>query len=119
VGTQLAWLTRLVERLRPKWRVTASVRRADDLPDRIPRRAAILVGSPDSPKWIAFGCPCRREHRVLLNLNSAREPHWNVRGTAPLTIWPSIDDRSLPGGCHYFIRAGRIVWVPSARSPRA
>lgn len=118
MGAELGWLTRITGRLRPRWRVAASVSRADEVPDRIPTRSAILVGTPESPKWIAFDCPCRRSHRVLLNLNPARDPRWSVRETSPLTIWPSIDDHSLPTGCHYFIHSGRIVWAPAVRRLR-
>jgi hypothetical protein len=93
-----------------RWRVLGSVEDADEVPDRLPRRGAVVVGSASYPKWIAFDCACGRRHRILLNTDPRRRPAWRLAGTHPLSIAPSIDY----GGeqrCHYFIRDGKTLWA--------
>ncbi|QKW23983.1 hypothetical protein HUT16_37265 [Kitasatospora sp. NA04385] len=63
------------------------------------------------PKWLAFDCPCKDRHRVLLNLNPNRQPAWTIHTQAPLTITPSIDETRASGRCHYFLQNGQVVWV--------
>jgi hypothetical protein len=102
----------------PWWRLVATVDAADEVPDRLPKRGAILVGSPAKPKWLAFDCPCRARHRVMVSLDSARRPRWSIRGAFVLSVSPSVDDRTLGTRCHYFIRNGRTVWARDSESPR-
>ena len=74
----------------------------------LPRVAgAVLVGSFQRPKWIAFDCPCRSGHRVMITLDKAHQPHWTVTGRYFLTLWPSVNDRA----------AGRRTRVGSPRHP--
>ena len=94
-----------------RWRIVAVVESADDIPQRVPRNGAVLVGVGAHPKWIAFNCPCRSGHRIMLNTDKLRSPHWTVTTRASLTISPSIDSAHLKRRCHYFIRNGRIKWV--------
>jgi hypothetical protein len=89
-----------------------AVDEADEVPERLPRRAAVLVGPPEEPKWIAFDCPCGQGHRVMLNLDRRRLPAWSLVSQRALTLSPSIDDYAI-GRCHFFIRQGKIKWVPS------
>jgi Family of unknown function (DUF6527) len=103
---------RLLETLdRRCWRVGESVEHADEVPERIGRRRAVLVGTRTHAKWLVFDCPCEERHRVMLNLDIARAPRWIVSPSELLTISPSVDAPSGSGRCHYFIRVGRVQWV--------
>ena len=94
-----------------RWRLIASAEAADEIPQRLPRNAAVFVGSPASPKWIAFDCPCHRGHRIMLNLDGSRFPKWKLSSDSRLTLFPSIDVIYRGRRCHYFIQAGRVRWV--------
>ena len=98
-----------------RWRVTATARSVNDVPERLRRRTAVLIGTADRPKWLVFACPCRVRHRVVLNLVPANYPAWTVHSHRPLTVTPSIDEHGPDRRCHYVINAGRIRWVPSPR----
>jgi len=108
-------LARFVEWLFPKpWTIVSMVDAADEAPEALPRNAAVLVGSREHLKWLIFDCPCRREHRIMLNLDKGRRPHWSagVDKANRLSVSPSIDHKQSNGRrCHYFIRAGRTLWV--------
>jgi hypothetical protein len=93
------------------WRIVMEVEAADELPPHLPRNGAVLVGSSKMPKWLVFDCPCRSGHRVMLNLDAARFPHWQLTSQKKLTVAPSVDWNSNKKSCHYFIRTGRIVWA--------
>jgi len=105
----LAALAALVARRR--YRILATVAHADEVPDELPRRGAVLVGEPGAAKWLVFDCPCRERHRVMLNLDPTRSPRWFASGGERLTISPSVDAPSARGRCHYFVRDGRVHWV--------
>jgi len=109
LGRRLRWRQRLPHR---KWRLVLAVEEADEVPERLPRHEAVLVGPAEKPKWIAFDCPCRQGHRVMLNLDRRRMPVWSLVSQRPLTLSPSIDDYTK-GRCHFFLRQGKIKWVPS------
>jgi len=93
------------------WRIVAVVDAADNVPQRLPRNGAVLVGSPTRPKWIAFDCPCRRGHRILLNTDKGRFPYWTTTVQGPLTISPSIACDDPVWRCHYLVRNGRVRWI--------
>jgi len=93
------------------WRVVAVVESADDIPLRLPRNGVVLVGQPTKPKWIAFDCPCRTGHRIVLNTDKARRPHWSVLLGSKFSVSPSIDYHDRYKRCHYFIRNGRVDWA--------
>lgn len=103
---------------RKQWRTVLGVDAADEIPDRIPGRSAVIVGSQDSATWIAFDCPCKRKHRVMLNLDPRRRPTWRLASASPLTLFPSVDDHSAGVRCHYFVREGKINWVPKTDERR-
>lgn len=94
-----------------KWRVVLHVEAADEIPEYLPRRGAVLVTPTDAATWIAFDCPCRQKHRVVLNLDTRRRPSWQILNKEPLSLSPSIDDVRANRRCHYFLRGGRITWV--------
>ena len=93
------------------WRIVLRVQAADEVPDQLPKAGVVLVEPATAPTWLVFDCPCNRGHRVMLNLDSHRKPRWSITNFQPLTLLPSINDRSLNSQCHYFIRGGRIQWV--------
>src|SRR5260370_36751997 len=97
---------------RRKWRVVVNVADADDIPNRLPRNGVALVGSAEAPKWLAFDCPCRAKHRIMVNLDHHRRPAWRVRMLTPLTVSPSFDYREDNRRCHFLLKGGHIQWVP-------
>lgn len=94
-----------------RWRVVGRVDAGDEVPDRLPPKGVVLVGTSERPTWVAFDCPCRRGHRLMVNLNKARQPAWHVESLRPLSIRPSIDNITQQQRCHFFIRGGKIVWA--------
>ncbi|MGH6958615.1 MAG: DUF6527 family protein [Caulobacteraceae bacterium] len=95
------------------WRVVGTVESADEVPDRLPKNAAVVVSSGGPPKWISFDCPCRSGHRVLLNTDPGRRPAWSVTWSPKggLSIAPSVDFHDGRRRCHYFVRGGKIDWA--------
>ena len=93
------------------WRIVGDVESADDIPDRLPRNGIALVASGGALKWIAFDCPCRTGHRIMLNADKRRVPYWTLRKSTLATISPSIDFQGHGRRCHYFVRNGRIEWT--------
>ena len=112
----IAWRLRLPWR---KWRGIAEVENADEIPDLIQGRGAIVVAEDGTKKWLVFDCPCKSGHRVMLNIDSRRRPMWKLASTTPLTVAPSVDVLRPERRCHYFVRQGRIEWVPSHREDNA
>jgi hypothetical protein len=95
-----------------RWRIVAVVEAADEVPERLPRNGVVLVGAWSQRKWIVFDCPCRKGHRIMLNADRVRRPHWSITTQGRLTVLPSIDYvEPRVRRCHYFIRKGRIKWV--------
>lgn len=95
------------------WRVVEIVDDADDVAPRLPRNGVSLVGRNGNYKWIVFDCPCRTGHRILLNVDSARCPHWQIEtlDRRRVTVMPSIDYNDSTKRCHYFVRRGKIQWA--------
>lgn len=94
------------------WRVIGRVDAADEIPERLPRTGIVIVGNMEAPKWIAFDCPCRAGHRVLLPAARTAHPRWSIAGIHHTTLSPSIDAWHEPTHrCHYFIRQGKLEWV--------
>ena len=93
------------------WRVVGQVGAADEVPDRLPGKAAVLVGPPGAATWAVFDCPCRKGHRLMVNLDRARHPFWSVYSLKPLSILPSIDDMTSERRCHFVVHGGRIRWA--------
>lgn len=109
----LRWASWLPRR---RYFIASRVDAADLIPARLPRRAAVIVENNGRPAWIAFDCPCRRRHRLLVNLDSHRRPLWKlVAGSQHLSLAPSID--VIDGGerCHFWIHNGRVKWTHSTR----
>lgn len=87
-------------------------RAREDLPERPSRRAIVIVGTPEHPKWAIFACPCGHGHIIEINLSGARNPTWRVRESehGP-SLFPSVDARTDFRRCHFWLRDGRAQWA--------
>jgi alpha-D-ribose 1-methylphosphonate 5-phosphate C-P lyase len=94
-----------------RWKADVDATSVADVPTRIRTRHAVVVGSSIHSKWLVFDCPCRRGHRVVLNLDASHYPMWQITAEYPLTVRPSVDEVSRFGRCHYIIRDGLVKWV--------
>ena len=110
----VAWLQSLSLRWRG-WRIIGQVGAGDEVPDQLPNKGVVLVGAPGRETWIAFDCPCRTGHRLMVNLDRTRRPFWRVDSLRPLSIHPSIDYISAERRCHFMVRGGRIHWSDYSR----
>lgn len=95
----------------PRWRIESTVPQADEVPDVLAPKTAVLVGTTRKPKWLAFDCPCSTGHRIMLNLDASRWPCWRVRRKSPLSVNPSIDDANQGRRCHFFFEKGETLWA--------
>ena len=93
------------------WRVVAHVSAGDEVPSQIPGKGVVLVGALGRTTWAAFDCPCRKGHRLMVNLDRSRHPFWSIDSVKPLTIRPSIDNISPERRCHFFVHGGKINWA--------
>jgi len=96
-----------------RWRIVGMVESADEIPEKLPPKGAVLVGTKNYSKWLAFDCPCGGRHRIMLNMDQHRWPNWTIQSLKPMTINPSVDSWEKGQRCHYFIRKGRVQWVPN------
>lgn len=103
----------LLDRLRfwRRWKADLRAPSVADVPDTIPPRHAVVVGGPSRDKWLVFDCPCGRGHRVMVNLDPDNRPRWRVTREWPMTLIPSVDERSAVGHCHYVVRDGHVRWI--------
>jgi hypothetical protein len=99
---------RILRRVRVRPGAFAS---ALDVPERLPRRVAVVVRKGALDQWLVFDCPCPARHRVMLNLDIRHRPVWTVVSGTPLTLTPSVDETTAGGRCHYIVRKGRVEWV--------
>ena len=115
-----SWLR---ERLRlvPVLRLAGMSPHVLDVPDVLKQGEVVLVGEdPTQPQWLAFDCPCRRGHRLLINLSQSRRPRWTLHhdDRERVSLHPSVDSFSEVGRCHFWLRRGRVAWV-KARSAQS
>lgn len=47
----------------------------------------------------------------MLNLDPENSPRWRIVDSYPLTLHPSVNERSSVGRCHYVVRDGRVHWI--------
>lgn len=99
---------------RAKSRIKKVIRVTDraELPDDLNPRCIYVLGAT-TPKWALLDCPCGRGHTVELNLANPARARWKVsaNNAGHPSIHPSIDYQGQPR-CHYWLRDGRIRWVP-------
>ena len=94
-----------------KWRIVCSVEAADEIPEKIPLNGSVLVADHNHQKWLAFDCPCRSGHRIMLNLDKKHRPFWRISNERSLSIHPSVDFETKDRRCHYYIKNGKIMWA--------
>ena len=94
------------------WRIASTVPSADEIREKPLKRTESLVGTRH-PKWIAFDCPRRSGHPVMLNADPGGHPVWTLKlpGAGVFTIFPSAIFTEGDRRCYLIVRAGRIVWV--------
>ncbi|MBI5323063.1 DUF6527 family protein [Bradyrhizobium sp.] len=108
---RLDWLPQSLTR-QPLLYCIGKVESADEIPEKLPSNTAVAVGALTRPKWIAFDCPCRSGHRIMLNLDRGRSPFWQISGVeGPLSLSPSVNYYDGRRRCHYFIRNGKVDWM--------
>ncbi len=108
---RLDWLPQSLTRQPPLYCI-GNVESADEVPEKLPTNTAVLVGESSRPKWIAFDCPCRSGHRIMLNLDRGRSPFWQLSAAeGPLSLSPSVNYYDVRRRCHYFIRNGKVDWM--------
>ena len=95
------------------WRflISGAADAADEVPDKIAPRSAVLVRSGDRLTWLVFDCPRHRNERVMLNLSARRRPSWKILDESNLTVYPSVDALHAGGRCHFWVKRGRVKWV--------
>ena len=93
------------------WRVVGQVGAGDEVPDLLPYGGVVLVGPRRNSTWATFDCPCRTGHRIMVNLDKAWHPVWNIYSLKPLSIRPSVDDMTPERRCHFTVRDGNIYWA--------
>ena len=94
-----------------RWKADLSTSSAAEILVRLPARHAVVVGKASHAKWLIFDCPCDQGHRVMLNLDPENRPLWRITESYPLTLYPSVDERSSVGHCHYVVRDGYVRWI--------
>lgn len=76
-----------------------------------PRRGIAVVDGGRGPSWIAFDCPCRRRHRLLISLSEHIRPCWRLTGRRRPSLHPSIDVVEDGVRCHFWLTDGTIKWA--------
>ena len=89
-----------------------------DLPDPLPTKEILVIGSRSKSRWIVFACPCGSGHDIQLNSDPGRWPLWRLTrslGGRP-SIYPSVDAQGTTR-CHFWVRNGHVHWVASETVP--
>jgi len=98
-------------RPRRRYAVVGAVEAADEIPDHLPRKVLVVVQGAAGPSWVAFDCPCRRRHRLLLPLGKGPGHRWNLNESKPPSLKPSVDSFDEGDRCHFFLTGGLIRWA--------
>jgi Family of unknown function (DUF6527) len=102
------WRTWLPHR---RYHVAARVDAADLVPVRLPRKAMVVVEARGTPSWVAFDCPCRRRHRLLIRLAAGERLHWHLTQEQAPSLDPSVDSHEDGRRCHFWLTNGKVRWV--------
>ncbi len=114
-GNLIDWWRRR-GRSTPRIRKIRQYEETSALPDKLPRREIAVAGTP--PTWAAMECPCGTGHRLMVRIRPhSRVNAWDLDtgGTGP-TLHPSIDSVIGQKRCHFWLRDGRVRWVPDEGS---
>lgn len=103
---------------RGRYAIVCTALAADLIPQRLPRKGLAVVDDGRGPSWIAFDCPCRRRHRLLISLSEHIRPCWRLSVEPGPSLFPSVD--VVEGGrrCHFWLRDGTIQWARTAGQRR-
>src|SRR5665213_1936109 len=84
-----------------------------DTPNLVKRSTLYLVGERGRYWMAVMRCPCGCGDDIHLPLSGQSGPRWTVSGLdeAP-TLSPSVN-RTANCHSHFFLRRGRIVWLPT------
>lgn len=84
------------------------------LPYPLPTNEVLVIGTRSKPRWIVFACPCGSGHDIQLNSDPRRWPRWRLTRSLSgrPSIYPSVDAQGATR-CHFWVRSGRVHWVPS------
>lgn len=91
--------------------LVGSVEVADEIPDELAARTAVLVQPDSYPTWLAFDCPRHPNERIMLNLSMRRRPYWKILEDTRLSVFPSIDAQHSGTRCHFWLKRGRPQWA--------
>jgi hypothetical protein len=91
---------------------------ADLIPQRLPRKGLAIVDQGRGPSWIAFDCPCRRRHRLLISLSEHVLPCWQLTSEPRPSLSPSVDVVEDGQRCHFWLKDGAIRWAGTAEEGR-
>jgi hypothetical protein len=94
-----------------RYRIVDTVPAADLIPMQIPRRGLVVVEGNEGPAWVAFDCPCRSRHRLMVRLSRTAHPHWTLDTRGQVSLRPSIDSTQEGVRCHFWLTNGRIRWA--------
>ena len=103
------WLLKIVERLLPARSVL--IVESEAQPEKLPRRALVLLRDGGENWSIGMRCPCGCGQRVELPLIPEVKPRWElqIESDKTPTLTPSV---WLREGCrsHFFVRRGKVQW---------
>lgn len=103
---------------RRRYAVVCTVPAADLIPHRLPRRGLAIVDDGRGPAWIAFDCPCRRRHRLLISLSEPIRPYWHLTIEQRPSLTPSVNVSEEEHRCHFWLKNGSIQWVGNSDQRR-
>lgn len=105
----------------PRHRLRDDVRRHDlgrpryvarraDLPNPLPPQQLFVLGEP--PQWAVFACPCGNGHDVMVRIDeSGNWQLFTTRWRRRPTLRPSVDAFDAGRRCHFWVTAGKVIWV--------
>lgn len=98
---------------------TLRTRHETDMPERLEAGTLYLVGEGEHVWAVAFLCPCGCGESVQLSLLRDSQPRWRAVENSDGTVTLSPSVWRTKGCCsHFFVRHGRIDWVPDGETAR-
>src|SRR5437868_6859226 len=90
-----------------------NVEKVEDVPESM-RGGTLYLVFAGNYRWLAgLKCPCGCDAAIYLSLNRGAKPRWRVSLNADgvPSVFPSVW-RTVGCGSHFWLRKGRIAWVP-------
>jgi hypothetical protein len=103
---------------RRRYTIVCTAPAPDLIPERLPRKGLAVVDDGRGPSWIAFDCPCRLRHRILVSLSEHIRPCWQLTIKPRPSLSPSVDIMEGGRRCHFWLSDGTIRWAGSAEERR-